>query len=69
MLKKKLKDMFVSAGLTEDINSISNHSLRATGISCLYENRVPEKLIMEHSGHLSMSGIRLYDCGAAKAGI
>ena len=61
MLKKKLKDMFVSAGLTEDINSISNHSLRATGISWLYENGVLEKLIMERSGHLSMSGIRSYE--------
>ena len=61
MIKKKLKDMLVSAGLTEDINSISNHSLIATGISWLYENRVPEKVIMERSGHLSMSGIRSYE--------
>ena len=56
MLKKKLKDMFVSAGLTEDINSISNHSLRATGISWIYENGVPEKAYNEAQWSLEHAG-------------
>ena len=37
-----------------------NHSLRATGISRLYNSGVPEKLIMKRSGHLSVSGVRQY---------
>lgn len=40
---------------------IHNHSLRATGISRLYNGGVPEKLIMERSGHLSISGVRSYE--------
>ena len=47
--------MFIATGL--DCEGIYNHSLRATGISHLYNNGVPEKLIMERSGHLSVEGI------------
>ena len=55
-LKKKLKNLFLSAGL--DAENISNHSIRATGVTRLYDERVPEKLI---SGHLSTSGVRSYE--------
>ena len=58
-LKKKLKDMFVLADLDEEC--VSNHSLRATGVSWLYESGISEKLIMECSGHLSVSGVRSYE--------
>ena len=50
VLKTKLKTLFVAAGL--DPENISNHSLRATGVTRLYDNGVPEKMIMEWSGHL-----------------
>ena len=40
---------------------VHNHSLRATGISHLYNSGVPEKLIMERSGHLSVTGGRSYE--------
>ena len=46
---------FVVAGL--DCEGINNHSLRATGISRLYNSGIAEKLIMECSGHLSVEGI------------
>ena len=59
VLKKKLKEMFESAGLQAETKS--NHSLRATGISRLYSAGVPEKLIMERSGHLSKEGVRSYE--------
>ena len=59
ILKKKLKDIFALAGL--DNSNISNHSLRATSVTRLFEKGVPEKIIMEHSGHLSMSGVRSYE--------
>jgi len=52
--------MFTCAGL--ECDGIHNHSLRATGISRLYNSGVPEKLIMERSGHLSASGVRSYEC-------
>ena len=39
----------------------TNHSLRATAISRLFVNRVPEKIIMEQSGHLSKEGVRSYE--------
>lgn len=54
-----LKEMFSVAGL--DTANKSNHSLRATAISRLYQGHVPEKLIMEHSGHLSRDGISSYE--------
>jgi len=45
----KLKDIFKSAGL--GCEKKSNHSLRATAISRMFAEKVPEKVIMEHSGH------------------
>ena len=38
----------------------SNHSLRATGATDLYQAG-PEKLIQERTGHLSVSGLRHYE--------
>ena len=38
----------------------TNHSLRATGATKLYESGVPEKLIQEHTGHRSLEALRVY---------
>ena len=54
-----MKEIFKDADL--DSECVSNHSLRATCVSRLYEKGVPEKLIMERSGHLSISGVRSYE--------
>ena len=59
MLDKLLKLMFNKAGL--DCERITNHSLRATAISRMYNENVPEKLIMEQSEHLSKEGVRSYE--------
>ena len=59
LLARRLKDMFISAGLNTD--NIQNHSLRATSISRMYEKCVPEKQIMEISGHQSVGGVRSYE--------
>lgn len=59
LLARKLKTMFESAGL--DGENISNHSLRATGVSRMFAQGVPEKMIMERSGHLSSAGVRSYE--------
>ena len=57
-LDKMLREIFISANLNPD--SKSNHSLRATSISRMYHAKVPEKQIMERSGHLSKEGVRAY---------
>ncbi len=51
--------MFVLAEL--DHANVSNHSLRATSVSRLFEEGLSEKLIMERSGHLSTSDVRSYE--------
>ena len=39
----------------------TNHSLRATGASELFEAGVPEKIIKERTGHRSLEALRLYE--------
>ena len=39
----------------------TNHSLCATGVSDLFHAGVPDKIIQERSGHLSMDGLRQYE--------
>ena len=58
-LDKKLKLIFDRAKISSARKS--NHSLRATSISRLYQAEVPEKLIMERSGHLTKEGLRSYE--------
>ncbi len=39
----------------------TNHSLRATGATELYEAQVPEKIIQERTGHRSLECLRMYE--------
>ena len=39
----------------------TNHSLRATSTSRLFENEVPEKIIQAKTGHRSLAGLRAYE--------
>ena len=57
-LSKMVKEMCSESGVNGEK---TNHSLRATGISDLYQAGVPEKVIQERSGHLSISGLRQYE--------
>ena len=57
-LKTKMKEIVELAGLKSE--AVSNHSLQATGISRLSAAEVPDKLIMERSGHLSAEGVHSY---------
>ena len=59
MLDKFLKTMLIDANVNAEKRS--NHNLRATAISRMYEKNVPEKLIMERSGHLSREGVNSYE--------
>ena len=51
--------MFQMAGLSTE--NKTNHSLRATSISRMFHAEVPEKIIMERSGHLTKEGVRSYE--------
>ena len=58
-LDKFLKQILTEASV--DTTNKSNHSLRATAISRMYQKNVPEKLIMERSGHISREGVTSYE--------
>ena len=53
-----VKEMCSEGGVSGRKN---NNSLRATGALDLYQADVPEKLIQERTGHLSVSGLRHYE--------
>ena len=38
----------------------TNHSLRATAVTCLYHADIDEQIIMETTGHRSLEGVRSY---------
>ena len=56
-LASMVKKMFQEIG----VEGKSNHSLRATGATRLFESNVPEKLIHERTGHKSVDALRLYE--------
>ena len=58
-LDTKLKTILQLGGLKTE--NRSNHSLRATAITRMQEEKVPENIIMEQSGHLSKEGVRSYE--------
>ena len=58
-LGKLLKEILKEGGI--NVENKSNHSLRSTAISRMYENKVPAKLIMERSGRLSVGGLLSYE--------
>lgn len=62
-LSKKVKDMCQKAGVQ---GHKTNHSLRATGASSMYEAEVPETPIQERTGHRSMQALRVYERSTEK---
>ena len=52
-----VKDMFTDIG----ISGKTNHSLRTTGASILFQANVPEKIIQERTGHRSVKALRLHE--------
>ena len=47
-----IKNMCTKVGVVE---RKTNHSRRATGVTELFQAKVPEKIIQERSGHRSIS--------------
>ena len=54
MVKDICKDVKISGNKT-------NHSLRATGASSMFQAGVPEKIIQQWTGHRSLPGLRQYE--------
>ena len=50
--------MFLQAGVEE---KKTNHSLRAAGVTQLYEASVDEKIIQARSGHRRLESLRMYE--------
>ena len=57
-LEVKLSRMCSLTGIE---GRITNHSLRATAATQLYEMGVPEKVIQERTGHRSLDSLRVYE--------
>ena len=57
-LSKTVQKMCQLAGIT---GHKTNHSLRATGASQLFQGNVPEKIIQERTGHRSLEALRQYE--------
>ena len=51
-----IKDVCKDAGIEEK----TNHSLRATGASAMFQANVPEKIIQNTTGHRSLEALRKY---------
>lgn len=58
MLSKMVPEMCAEAGLA---GKKTNHSLRFTGTSCIFEAGVPEKLIQQRTGHRSLESLCKYE--------
>lgn len=57
-LNNKIKLMCEKAKIS---GNKTNHSLRVTGATTLFENGVPEKIIKERTGHRSLEALRTYE--------
>lgn len=57
-LAKMVPDMFKDAGVEE---KKTNHSLRAAGVSQLFEAGMDEKVIQSRSGHRRLESLRMYE--------
>ena len=57
-MSKVVSEMFEEAGVSE---RKTNHSLRAAGVSQLFEAEVNEKIIQRHSGQTSLDTLRCYE--------
>ena len=59
--KNTLAQMTASMTEAAGIERKTNHSLRATGASRLFQNEVPEKIIQRTTGHRSVETLRSYE--------
>ena len=54
---QQTSEMCTEAGIPRK----TNHSLRATGATTLFQSKVPEKIIQKTTGHRSLEALRKYE--------
>ena len=59
--KNKLGDMLKDMCKATGLEKFTNHSLRAYGITTMYQAGVSEKLIQQRTGHRSLDVLRKYE--------
>ena len=59
--KNKLAGMVSEMCEAGGVKRRTNHSLRATGASALFQGNVPEKVIQQTTGHRSVEALRVYE--------
>ena len=58
VLAKMVPEMCQEAGIT---GKKTNHSLRVSGATTLFDAGVPERIIQQRTGHRSIEGLRIYE--------
>ena len=58
-LSGMVKQMFKEANISSD--KVTNHSLRASGATAMFQGNIPEKIIQKTTGHRSLSALRNYE--------
>ena len=56
-LRTMVKTMMTEANIT---GNFTNHSLRATGTTALFDSGTPEAIIQKRTGHRSLTALRMY---------
>ena len=59
--KNKLSSMVKSMFAMIGVAGKTNHSLRATGASVMFQAGVPEKIVQERTDHRSIKALRMYE--------
>jgi len=57
-LSDMVKKMCNAAGIE---GKFTNHRLRASGITALFQSEAPEKVIQEFTGHISVKALQQYE--------
>ena len=64
--KNKLSSMVSDMCADANIPRRTNHALRATGATVLFQSHVPEKIIQKTTGHKSLKALHMYERTSAE---
>ena len=64
--KNTLCGMVKNMCIKADLETRTNHSLRATAATALFKANVPGKVIQERTGHRSLDTLRKYECSTER---
>lgn len=64
--KNKLSGLVSEMCAEANLSRRTNHALRATGATTLFQSHVPEKIIQKITGHRSLKALRMYETTSAE---